>query len=198
MGIITDIISGTTISGGTFYGNGSNLTGVSAGNTLQQVLVNGNNSNGNNIIMSESDNIIFKYAGYNNNINTNALTSNRVILFPDNSGTVALLSDIQTFTGGTVTGATNFTNGLTANTISATTYQNLPIDPDTFVTGFTYNNNVFTIKQNNGQPDLTALINSVTGWTVNGYNRKHICTRTNRNNNLIKCYFGNNISKFTI
>ena len=33
MGIITDIISGTTISGGTFYGNGSNLTGVSGGGT---------------------------------------------------------------------------------------------------------------------------------------------------------------------
>ena len=32
------------------------------------------------------------------------------------------------FTGGTVSGATSFTNGLTANTISATTYQNLPID----------------------------------------------------------------------
>jgi hypothetical protein len=31
-----------------------------------------------------------------------------------------------TFTGGSVSGATNFTNGLTANTISATTYQNLP------------------------------------------------------------------------
>jgi hypothetical protein len=30
------------------------------------------------------------------------------------------------FTGGTVSGATNFTGGLTANTISATTYQNLP------------------------------------------------------------------------
>jgi len=30
------------------------------------------------------------------------------------------------FTGGTVSGATNFTNGLTATTISATTYQNLP------------------------------------------------------------------------
>jgi hypothetical protein len=70
--------------------------------------------------------------------------------------------------GGTVTGDTIFTSGLTANTISATTYQNLPIDPDTFVTGFTYNTNVFTIKQNNGQPDLTATINSVTGWTVNG------------------------------
>jgi hypothetical protein len=33
MGIITDIISGTTISGGTFYGDGSNLTGVSGGGT---------------------------------------------------------------------------------------------------------------------------------------------------------------------
>ncbi len=64
--------------------------------------------------------------GYNNNINTNVLTSNRVILFPDNNGTVALLSDIQTFTGGSVTGATNFTNGLTANTISATTFLNVP------------------------------------------------------------------------
>jgi hypothetical protein len=36
---------------------------------------------------------------------------------------------LQTFTGGTVTGATIFTDGLTANTISATTYQNLPATP---------------------------------------------------------------------
>jgi hypothetical protein len=70
--------------------------------------------------------------------------------------------------GGTVTGDTIFTSGLTATTISATTYQNLPVDPDSYVTGFTYNNNIFTIKQNNGQPDLTATISSVTGWTVNG------------------------------
>ena len=79
-----------------------------------------------------------------------------------------LIGDYLPLSGGTVTGDTIFTSGLTANTISATTYQNLPIDPDTFVTGFTYNTNVFTIKQNNGQPDLTATINSVTGWTVNG------------------------------
>ena len=64
--------------------------------------------------------------------------------------------------GDTMTGTLN------VPTISATTYQNLPIDPDTYVTGFTYSDNTFTIKQNNGQPDLTALINSVTGWTVNG------------------------------
>jgi hypothetical protein len=101
------------------------------------------------------------------------------------------------FTGGTVTGATIFTNGLTANTISATTYENLPLDVfvtggtfsggdiiftnntggtfnvsgissfDTFVTGFSYNNNTFTISQNSGS-SLSTTINSVTGLTVGG------------------------------
>jgi hypothetical protein len=39
---------------------------------------------------------------------------------------------------------------------------------DTFTTGFTYNNNTFTINQNNGQPALSATFNAVTGLTVNG------------------------------
>ena len=39
---------------------------------------------------------------------------------------------------------------------------------DTYVTGFSYNNNVLTIKQSVGQPDLTAIINSFTGLTING------------------------------
>jgi hypothetical protein len=39
---------------------------------------------------------------------------------------------------------------------------------DTYVTGFTYSNNVATVKQNQGQPDLTILIDSMTGLTVNG------------------------------
>jgi hypothetical protein len=42
------------------------------------------------------------------------------------SATTYLNMPSSTFTGGTVTGPTNFTNGLSANTISATTYQNLP------------------------------------------------------------------------
>ena len=56
---------------------------------------------------------------------------------------------------------------ITATTVSATTYQNLPVDPNYYVTAVTFSNNVLTIKQN-GQSDLTALINTVTGWTVNG------------------------------
>ncbi len=39
---------------------------------------------------------------------------------------------------------------------------------DTFVTGFTYSNNVATIKRNQGQADLSILINTMTGLTVNG------------------------------
>jgi hypothetical protein len=39
---------------------------------------------------------------------------------------------------------------------------------DTFVTGFTYSNNVATIKRNLGQPDLSILINTMTGLTVTG------------------------------
>ena len=70
-----------------------------------------------------------------------------------------------TFTGGTVTGATIFTGGLSANTISATTYQNLPTDIR--VTGATYSNNNFTFTNNTGGT-FSVLFNTVTGLTVNG------------------------------
>ena len=67
--------------------------------------------------------------------------------------------------GGTVTGPAQFTNGLTANTISATTYLNLPTD--VFVTGATYSNNTFTYTNNTGGT-FNVLFNTVTGLTVNG------------------------------
>lgn len=114
-----------------------------------------------------------------------------------NSGGGGVSGDYLPLSGGTVSGGTQFTNGLSANTISATTYQNLPIDVfvtggtfsggvitlvnntggtfnisgissfDTFVTGFTYLNNTFTIEQNSGS-SFTATINNVTGLTING------------------------------
>ena len=71
----------------------------------------------------------------------------------------------STFTGGTITGPTDFTGGLTANTISAATYQNLPID--VYVTGASYNNNTFTFTNNTGGTFDTSF-NVVTGLTVNG------------------------------
>jgi hypothetical protein len=61
------------------------------------------------------------------------------------SGSVINLeSGGSTFTGGTVSGATNFTDGLSANTISATTYYNLP--GDIYITGGTYSNGTLTLN----------------------------------------------------
>ena len=74
------------------------------------------------------------------------------------AGTVTISSNATTvnlevvpassFTGGTVTGATKFTGGLTSNTISATTYYNLPIDIR--VTGGTYTNGSTIFTNNSG------------------------------------------------
>jgi hypothetical protein len=62
---------------------------------------------------------------------TGGTYNNGTATFTNNSGGTFNISGFSTstgasFTGGTVSGATNFTNGLTANTISATTYYNLP------------------------------------------------------------------------
>lgn len=84
-------------------------------------------------------------------------TTNDVLVYGSYNGT-PLWVNTKTLTGLTYVQAT---------TISATTYQNLPVDPNYYTTAFTYSNNVFTIKQT-GVSDLTAVINTVTGWTVNG------------------------------
>jgi hypothetical protein len=62
-----------------------------------------------------------------------------------------------TFTGGVVTGATSFTGGLSANTISATTYNNAP-----FVTGGTYTSGTITFN------DAKGGTFNVTGLPVGG------------------------------
>ena len=66
------------------------------------------------------------------------------------------------FTGGTVSGPTYFTNGLTANTISATTYYNLPID--VYITGATYSNGTAIFRNNTGGTF------SVTGFSTGNTN----------------------------
>jgi hypothetical protein len=80
-----------------------------------------------------------------------------------------------TFTNLSVSGDLNVSgnttlNGLTANTISATTLTingNL-ITGDTYVTGFTYDNaNTITLSQNDGSSSGVTL-NTFTGLTING------------------------------
>jgi len=81
-----------------------------------------------------------------------------------NSGGVS--GNFLPLSGGTVSGGTEFTNGLTANTISASTYLNLP--SDIYVTAFTYSNNIFTLERSSGNPNLFVTLNDVTGLTING------------------------------
>ena len=87
--------------------------------------------------------------------------------YNDTNASWRVLSTSGTFTGGTVSGATIFTDGLTANTISATTYQNLP--QDIFVTGGTYSNSIATFTNNTGGTfNVTGLTTPFTGGTVSG------------------------------
>lgn len=63
---------------------------------------------------------------------------------------------VVTFTGGTITGSTNFTDGITSNTISATTYQNLPLDVT--VTGGTFSAGTITFTNSTGGTfDVTGV-----------------------------------------
>jgi hypothetical protein len=126
---VNGILTATTISGGTFYGDGSNLSGISTTD--------------------------WYITGFTYNDNTFTLY--------DNSGNT-FNADINTMTGLTVNGILTATT-INVTTISATTYQNLPLD--VYVTGFTYNNNTFSIKDNSGST-FNATINTVTGLTVNG------------------------------
>ena len=85
----------------------------------------------------------------------------------DSSGNVVTgTTGGSTFTGGTVTGPTTFLNGLTATTISASTYYGLP--KDVYVTGGTYNggNTVFT---NNTGGTFTVTGLTASGMSANYY-----------------------------
>ena len=164
--IFLDGLTANTISGGTFFGDGSGLSG------LTDTYVTGATFSGTSLIISQNENQ------------------------PDITATLSSISlsgALSSITFNIISSA-----GISASTISATTYQNLPRDvfvtggtfssgtitfrnntggtfnvvglvsADTFTTAFTYSNNVFTLSRNQGQSNLTATINSVTGWTVNG------------------------------
>jgi hypothetical protein len=79
----------------------------------------------------------------------------------------------STFTGGTVTGDTIFTQGVTATTFSASTYLGLPLD--VYVTGGTYSAGTTTFRNNTGGTfNVTGFYTGetddnqyVTGFTYN-------------------------------
>jgi hypothetical protein len=143
------ISGGTNIQiTGTYPDFGVNFTGTTSGDYLP---LSGGTVTGGTIFQSGlTANTISATTYYNLPTDvyvTGGTYSAGTATFTNNTGgtfDVTGFSTTTPFTGGTVSGATNFTNGLTANTISATTYYNLPID--VFVTGGTYTsgNAIFT------------------------------------------------------
>jgi hypothetical protein len=87
-------------------------TGISAGTTNGLVT----------IVNTLPDQVVTITGG--TNISVNGTYPNFGINF---TGSTGISGDFLPLSGGTVTGATIFTSGVTANTISATTYQNLPL-----------------------------------------------------------------------
>ena len=87
---------------------------ISSSDTLAEILAVGNTSS-TDIIMTEGDDIVFKYYGWNNRINTQPLTNHRSINFPDASGTVSLTSDLSGYlplSGGTMSGDIETSNAI--------------------------------------------------------------------------------------
>jgi hypothetical protein len=101
-------------------------------------------------------------------------TTDNLILSIDSTGVVHTypLSGLTggtssgTFTGGTVSGPTNFTGGLTANTISASTYSNLPVSSVTGGTGISASTNNGVVTITNTSPDQTITISGGTGIQI--------------------------------
>ena len=138
------------------------------------------NASAHTLTLTRNDGSDVNVTGFTDYFITGGTYSAGTITFTNSNGETFQVSGLSTsnatqFTGGTVSGATEFTNGLSANTlsvtgnttlngltattISAATYQNLPIDPDTYVTGLTFDQITYVLKldQNTNNPSLSSF-----------------------------------------
>jgi hypothetical protein len=139
-------LSGGTVTGNTIFQSGVTANTISA-TTYFNLPVSGLTS-GNGIgITNNNNNFTIEY-----------------------TGSTGITGDYLPLSGGTLTGGTIFQSGLTANTISATTYYNLPVSGLTSGTGISVtnnNNNNFTITYT-GSTGITGDYLPLSGGTVTG------------------------------
>jgi hypothetical protein len=84
------------------------------------------------------------------------------------TGVTELFNNYLPLSGGTVTGETIFTSGLTANTFSAGTYFNLPVSGVTGGTGISASTSDGLVTIVNTSPDQTVTITGGTNMEING------------------------------
>jgi len=101
-------------------------------------------------------------------VNVTGATDGQVLTYSASTGlwvprtpTSGDVSNKYDKSGGTISGDVFIQSGLTANTISATTYQNLPTD--VFVTGGTFNGSQITMTNNSGTSFNITGFTSTTG-----------------------------------
>ncbi len=71
-----------------------NTDGTPSIPTLEEVLIKGQNTGANNIVVDNTQFVVYNSGDFSTSFGTNTLTDNRVILLPNSSGTVALTSQI--------------------------------------------------------------------------------------------------------
>ena len=173
-------VSATTISGGTFYGDGSNLSGINDFYLTGQTFNNSNyiltsSLNDGSVLNSDlsvlaSD--IFVISGVYS-------PSTGVVTYTNSSGGTFNVSGFTTGMTDSYTNAANLNGNLIEfdNNIQGSNFYNVDLSPalsafttgDTFVTGYTYDdNNTFTISDNLGSA-FTATINQVSGLTTTNF-----------------------------
>jgi len=104
----------------------------STGDTTEGAFMIGNGSdnvNRSNLLFAAGNEVNISGKTKTSTLQITSGATNGYVLTSDASGNASWQASTGggTFTGGTVSGATNFTNGLTTSTISATTYLNLPL-----------------------------------------------------------------------
>jgi hypothetical protein len=177
--IYLNSVSATTISGGTFYGDGSNLSGINDFYLTGQTFDNSNyiltsSLNDGSILNADlsvlaSD--IFVVSGV-------YTPSTGVVTYTNSSGGTFNVSGFTTGMTDSYTNAANLNGNLIEfdNNIQGSNLYSVDLSPalsafttgNTYVTGFTYNNaNTFTISRND-DVDISASINTLTGLTVDG------------------------------
>jgi hypothetical protein len=104
----------------------------STGDTTEGAFMIGNGSdnvNRSNLLFAAGNEVNISGKTKTSTLQITSGATNGYVLTSDASGNASWQASTGggTFTGGTVSGATNFTNGLTTSTISSTTYLNLPL-----------------------------------------------------------------------
>jgi len=131
-----------------------------------------------------------------NGLSASSSTGAVTIIF---TGSTGISGDYLPLSGGTVTGATNFTAGLTANTISATMYNNLPVSVITGGSNIGINNTngnvTISFTGTTGSNFTGGTVTGVTNFT-NGLTANTISATTYQNLPFSGNVIGNGITNY--